>query len=674
MSLNMTSAALPPISQDFARPSLSDTRRPATSAGIIQLSGAALPGTNSLGGQGQHQSQSGMHAGQMQHNAFNALNAPAMMSMRMGGSAKGMNAASMSLEAARRSSLGLSAIDENAPTGLNHEQKAPMTTQGSGFRIPTGGGGGPPGSAGGMGPPGSAGGMSSHSNMLRRESDANYAGVFAHTVEDANISPENGRRDSIAFNNPFSNSVLDPALISGGSHSRPGSQQQQGVRFQSPADPSQNHMDYYSSANAWRRASEPHFKHAQNGYGSLPNSSALYPGSSMNGHPSNANNGLSMRDLQIATSQGRTEDVPATAPVWGSMQQPSPTSATSFASAPDPRSAYGGYNGYPPAAHMQQWQYGSLGGNGQTQPTQHQQQQQLQQAQAAQRRRSTQGATTGYYSTSSHNANEVSRRPSVVEGLQQGYGHEARHSMGVPPSGQWAGFPVDYRFGDVPPQHRSSGSGASSQMANGGIQTGHIPAGFTIGSYPDSSTGFVQPYDDGRNNSYSTASTQSRQSFARMSDSHISDPLRRNSTASSVDAPYSQDGSQDPASGPSVKKRPRRRFDQIERLYLCGYDGCDKSYGTLNHLNAHVSMQKHGQKRKPEGRSACAPDISGARVADTNLVTCDPTEFKDIRREWRKRKKEDARLAAEQAMRTGVMDPAAAEAMAWEAEGKWLAH
>ena len=85
-------------------------------------------------------------------------------------------------------------------------------------------------------------------------------------------------------------------------------------------------------------------------------------------------------------------------------------------------------------------------------------------------------------------------------------------------------------------------------------------------------------------------------------------------------------------------------------------------------------MQKHGQKRKPEGRSACAPDISGARVADTNLVTCDPTEFKDIRREWRKRKKEDARLAAEQAMRTGVMDPAAAEAMAWEAEGKWLAH
>jgi hypothetical protein len=59
---------------------------------------------------------------------------------------------------------------------------------------------------------------------------------------------------------------------------------------------------------------------------------------------------------------------------------------------------------------------------------------------------------------------------------------------------------------------------------------------------------------------------------------------------------------------------------------------------------------------------------------ECELLTWSPTEFKDIRREWRKRKKEDARLAAEQAMRTGVMDPAAAEAMAWEAEGKWLAH
>jgi hypothetical protein len=58
-----------------------------------------------------------------------------------------------------------------------------------------------------------------------------------------------------------------------------------------------------------------------------------------------------------------------------------------------------------------------------------------------------------------------------------------------------------------------------------------------------------------------------------------------------------------PLGGPAPKKRPRRRFDEIERLYLCGWNGCEKAYGTLNHLNAHVAMQKHGDKRLPTGES-----------------------------------------------------------------------
>ncbi|ORE07446.1 hypothetical protein BCV72DRAFT_226711 [Rhizopus microsporus var. microsporus] len=45
--------------------------------------------------------------------------------------------------------------------------------------------------------------------------------------------------------------------------------------------------------------------------------------------------------------------------------------------------------------------------------------------------------------------------------------------------------------------------------------------------------------------------------------------------------------------GTNQKKRPRRRYDEIERLYHCNWPGCTKAYGTLNHLNAHVSMQKH---------------------------------------------------------------------------------
>lgn len=55
--------------------------------------------------------------------------------------------------------------------------------------------------------------------------------------------------------------------------------------------------------------------------------------------------------------------------------------------------------------------------------------------------------------------------------------------------------------------------------------------------------------------------------------------------------------------GNAMKKRPRRRYDEIERMYSCSYPSCTKSYGTLNHLNAHVQMQGHGPKRSPAGKS-----------------------------------------------------------------------
>ncbi|KAI0640778.1 hypothetical protein C8Q79DRAFT_895915, partial [Trametes meyenii] len=67
--------------------------------------------------------------------------------------------------------------------------------------------------------------------------------------------------------------------------------------------------------------------------------------------------------------------------------------------------------------------------------------------------------------------------------------------------------------------------------------------------------------------------------------------------------------------GNAVKKRPRRRYDEIERLYQCSWPGCTKAYGTLNHLNAHVTMQRHGSKRSPN-------------------------EFKELRKQWRQQKKE----------------------------------
>ncbi|OBZ91867.1 hypothetical protein A0J61_00096 [Choanephora cucurbitarum] len=68
--------------------------------------------------------------------------------------------------------------------------------------------------------------------------------------------------------------------------------------------------------------------------------------------------------------------------------------------------------------------------------------------------------------------------------------------------------------------------------------------------------------------------------------------------------------------GMNQKKRPRRKFHEVERLYQCNYPQCTKAYGTLNHLNAHVSMQRHGPKRQP-------------------------SEFKELRKLWRKQKKDN---------------------------------
>ncbi|KEF50935.1 uncharacterized protein A1O9_13015 [Exophiala aquamarina CBS 119918] len=72
-------------------------------------------------------------------------------------------------------------------------------------------------------------------------------------------------------------------------------------------------------------------------------------------------------------------------------------------------------------------------------------------------------------------------------------------------------------------------------------------------------------------------------------------------------------------------KRKRRRQVEIQRIYKCGWNGCTKAYGTLNHLNTHVAAKTHGTKRTSQ-------------------------ESKEIRNEWKARKKgeEKARKAEEE--------------------------
>jgi hypothetical protein len=79
-------------------------------------------------------------------------------------------------------------------------------------------------------------------------------------------------------------------------------------------------------------------------------------------------------------------------------------------------------------------------------------------------------------------------------------------------------------------------------------------------------------------------------------------------------------------------------------MYKCGWNGCEKAYGTLNHLNAHVTMQSHGQKRTPE-------------------------EFKEIRKEWKQRKKEEEAQRKAEEERARAAAQAAAQSGGQEGQG-----
>jgi transcription factor CON7 len=88
-----------------------------------------------------------------------------------------------------------------------------------------------------------------------------------------------------------------------------------------------------------------------------------------------------------------------------------------------------------------------------------------------------------------------------------------------------------------------------------------------------------------------SASTQQFTELSARNDYHQpSSPSSSNKTYAFVSLP-----------GTTIRKRPRRRYDEIERLYHCSWPDCTKAYGTLNHLNAHVVMQKHGPRRLPAG-------------------------------------------------------------------------
>ncbi|KIL63583.1 hypothetical protein M378DRAFT_79410, partial [Amanita muscaria Koide BX008] len=62
--------------------------------------------------------------------------------------------------------------------------------------------------------------------------------------------------------------------------------------------------------------------------------------------------------------------------------------------------------------------------------------------------------------------------------------------------------------------------------------------------------------------------------------------------------------------GNAVKKmQPRRRYDEIERLYRCSWPNCTKVCSTRRILDAHIRLQKHGPM-------------------------CSPSEFEELHKQW----------------------------------------
>ena len=73
-------------------------------------------------------------------------------------------------------------------------------------------------------------------------------------------------------------------------------------------------------------------------------------------------------------------------------------------------------------------------------------------------------------------------------------------------------------------------------------------------------------------------------------------------------------------------KRRRRPPNEIERIYECNWKGCKKAYGTLNHLNEHVTKQSHGKKRTPEGKFCI--DACGGRWSPDRPTRTTPHQLR----------------------------------------------
>lgn len=71
------------------------------------------------------------------------------------------------------------------------------------------------------------------------------------------------------------------------------------------------------------------------------------------------------------------------------------------------------------------------------------------------------------------------------------------------------------------------------------------------------------------------------------------------------------------------QKRRRRRWADVARPYYCTWQTCEKSYGTMSHLNTHIRAQNHGEPKHltdyPEVTEASSPRSMSASTSTSTL-------------------------------------------------------
>ncbi|KAJ2892969.1 hypothetical protein MKZ38_009158 [Zalerion maritima] len=221
------------------------------------------------------------------------------------------------------------------------------------------------------------------------------------------------------------------------------------------------------------------------------------------------------------------------------------------------------------------------------------------------------------YSTSATPTSEYGNYPSSARSSHFPE-HIQQRQAGYAPPGTHAGGTGGR---NTSPPQTGRQVGPERCAANATVTEHSIPA--PSPTYPPGAAQYPSPYGPPQEMSHPYSHPGSMYAQARPDWSNYSQPSPLtpghpvyHPPASAPARPHGQVYSFVPIPGATQHKRPRRRYEEIERMYKCGWNGCEKAYGTLNHLNAHVTMQSHGTKRTPE-------------------------EFKEIRKEWKARKKEE---------------------------------